>query len=200
MRAKAAVQVQKRSGRGRVPHVALIMEDNPEIAAGIAEGVRARGDTPWIVTNLEELRAAIDKGGFCYVLLDIEVPARPGGIPHPRCGETAIEWLRAYDSARTKDGRHVLPIIVISGFNRSASFASDLLMNDANAFVEKPFSPDHREILERIDILLAKAERTDHEACASPRAPRGKHREERRPRRLRCAGTIWSSRFSSRAR
>ena len=139
----AAREGKRRLGRTRIPHIALIIEDNPETAAIIAEGVRARGDIPWIVTNLEEVRAAIEKGGFGDVLLDIEIPVAPGRPPSP-----SVRRDRARLAARLQlgadEGRHVLPIIVVSGFERTANYASQLLMNDADAFVEKPFSADHR--------------------------------------------------------
>ncbi|MDI1344107.1 MAG: hypothetical protein PSV22_08430, partial [Pseudolabrys sp.] len=56
-------------------HTALIVEDEPEMAAEIADLLRSFGHGHIHVETLADARARLDQGGFCYVLLDLQIKA-----------------------------------------------------------------------------------------------------------------------------
>jgi CheY-like chemotaxis protein len=142
----------------RVSHVALLVEDDPAWAKILGALLLALGHTFLHVTSLAEARAAIEEGGFCYVLLDMAADVA--------CGETVLELLRRKYPHRNRDGRHRLQILVVTGFSNDGEFSSRLHQMDADMFVSKASLSRPGYLPDQIRKALAKAERADHAVCA----------------------------------
>ena len=149
-----------------VSHVALLVEDDPAWAKILGALLLALGHTFVHVTNLAEARAAIEAGGFCYVVLDLEIPAQAGMAADVGCGETVLELLRKKYPHRNRDGRHRLQIFVVTGFSNDGEFSSRLHQMDADVFVNKASLSRAGHLPDQIRKALAKAGRADHAACA----------------------------------
>ena len=146
-------------------HVALIVEDDPHIAEILKELVTSLGHD-WVhATTLDEVRAAVAAGGYCYVLLDMQIPADATSRPSVGCGETALRLIRRASPDRTASGRHVLPILVVTGYSRDPDFVSKMYDMDANGFIAKPFGERVDLELDKIRAALVRAEREEHEGC-----------------------------------
>ena len=62
------------------PHIALIVEDEPEMAAELTELVRSFGHGSVHAENKTDALAHIAGGGLCYVLLDMQIKTDRGSI------------------------------------------------------------------------------------------------------------------------
>jgi CheY-like chemotaxis protein len=149
-------------------HATFIVEDDPVMARLLCDLVESLGHEWMLATTLEEARLGSAHGGFCYALLDMQIPATDGAPPMVACGETVLRALREKFPARTARGRHVLPIIVITSYSREPEFVTRMLKMDANDFVAKPIASQH-VVPDKVREALAAAEREDHAACE--RAP-----------------------------
>jgi DNA-binding response OmpR family regulator len=147
-------------------HVALIVEDHRDTARVLVDMVRSIGHDARVVETLEEVRAEIARGGFCYVLLDLEIPVEPGAPPMIGAGETALELLRESDHRRNDDGRHWLQILIVTAYSTEPDFVSRMYDADANGFIAKPFGDRPELVLDRIRNCLKRARRDKHELCA----------------------------------
>ena len=147
------------------PHEALIVEDDPATARNLAAFAASMGHKYRICTTLAEVREAIAQGGYCYVLLDMEIPAEADSIALVSSGLTALELLRDADPRTTKRAYHVLPIIVITGYNNDEhTFGSDVLERRATAYLSKAELKVEKVTTKILDVL-ARAERADHASC-----------------------------------
>ena len=129
-------------------HMGLIVEDDPEVATLLVQVVRSLGHAARVATTLEDVDAAIAEGGYCYVLLDKQIPATKGSLALASTGNTAQEHLRRAapsrnvpTEARWNDAHH-LPIIVVTKYSRELDFVAENLREGASAFVAKPFDPE----------------------------------------------------------
>jgi CheY-like chemotaxis protein len=149
-------------------HVALLVEDDPACAKSLGDQVLALGHTFVHASTLDEAIAAIGAGGFCYVLLDLEIPARAGMAPDVGCGETVLERLRKRYPHRNREGRHHLQIVVVTGFSNDGEFSSRLHQMDADVFVNKASLARPGHLSDQIRKSLVKAGRGEHEECREP--------------------------------
>jgi CheY-like chemotaxis protein len=151
--------------RVRPKHVAFIVEDDPHVAAELRALVASLGHASIHVSTLEEALAAIEVGGFCYALLDMQIPADASSMPRASCGETVLTTARKKYPERRADGKHVLQIIVVTSYSREPEFVSRMHELDADAFIAKPFDDKPEVVLEKIRTALVRAGREDHESC-----------------------------------
>ncbi len=146
-------------------HRALVVEDDPHVAAELCRLLASLGHEAIHASTLEELRAAIEKGGFCYVLLDMEIPADARSRPLASCGETGLALLRKAFPHRGVGGHHVLQILVVTGYSTDHEFVSRIFEMNADGFIAKPFGQKPEVLLDKARAALVKAGREDHEAC-----------------------------------
>jgi CheY-like chemotaxis protein len=149
-------------------HVALIVEDDPTIADILKELVGSLGHRWRHASTLEEVRSAVADGGFCYALLDMQIPADGKSRESVGCGETALRLLRRTFPARNANDKHVFPILVVTSYSRDPSFVSKTHKNGADDFLPKPFGERIDLVLDKVREALADAGREDHAACALP--------------------------------
>jgi CheY-like chemotaxis protein len=153
-------------------HVAFVVEDDPVMARTLCDLVASLGHEWILAVTLEDAREGIARGGFCYALLDMQIPATDGAPPIVACGETVLRALREKFPARTARGKHVVPIIVVTSYSREPEFVTRMLKMDANDFVAKPLA-SQAVVPDKVREALAAAEREDHAACAQVHAPSG---------------------------
>jgi CheY-like chemotaxis protein len=147
-------------------HVALVVEDDPVIARMFIQLVLALGHTHVHASTLAEARALVEKGGFCYALVDMQLPAMAGGEPLAAAGETILRLLREKHGELTAAGKHVLQIVVVSGYSTHHEYMWHLRNLEVDGFVAKPFGEDMASVAKAIRDALARAEREDHAKCA----------------------------------
>lgn len=145
-------------------HVALVVEDDAHIAEELGALVRSLGHTARHVVTLQGVRAEVEKGGFCYVVLDMEIPADELTRPHPVSGRTALSVIRKRFPERNGTRAHKVPVLVLTGYSAEPEFVNQSWREGADDFVHKtmknlPLVPEH------IQAILADAGREDHAAC-----------------------------------
>lgn len=148
--------------------VALIVEDDPQIADILEELVTSLGHECRHASTLDEVRAAVAAGGYSYVLLDMQIPADARSRASVGCGETALRLIRRAAPARNARDHHVLQILIVTGYSRDPDFVSKMHKEGADDFIPKPFGARLDRVLDKIRAALALAERDEHAACEHP--------------------------------
>ena len=149
-------------------HVALLVEDDPDMAAEARDLLDSLGFGCIHATNKEDaLRLAI-KGGFCFVLLDLQIKAKPDSIKaHVEAGQGLLDALRELYPRRNERDKHCLQIIVLSGHAKELEYVVRVLQDKANDFIAKPVTESKRPLKDVIDEALRRSGCDNHERCAS---------------------------------
>jgi CheY-like chemotaxis protein len=153
-------------------HTILVVEDDDAVAHAFDEICASIECKTVRAATLADVKQRIAEGGFCAVILDMQIPVDPGGRPLVSAGETALELLRKYDRRRTEDGR-VLPIIAVTGYSSAWDYVARLFTAGIDDFIPKSFDDGtKRSFSDRLDTYLArireafvKAGRADHALC-----------------------------------
>ncbi|MBB96527.1 MAG: DNA-binding response regulator [Rhodobacteraceae bacterium] len=127
------------------PHV-LIVEDDPEIAAMVAEGLEAAGLQTRIARDGRQMDSQLRQRDFSLIILDIMLP-----------GEDGLSLCRRIRAEK------MTPIIMLTALNEEPDRIVGLELG-ADDYIAKPFSL--RELLARVRSLLRRA------ACAPAPARR----------------------------
>ena len=147
-------------------HLVLIIEDDEHIAEIEKGWVTSLGQRWRHARTLEEVREALAAGGYCYVLLDMQIPADALSRASVGCGETAFDMIRRAFPARLRNGKFALPVIVVTGYSRDPDFISKMYeVFDADGFITKPFGDRDDLLLDKIRGVLARAGRAEHALC-----------------------------------
>jgi len=147
-------------------HTALIVEDEPEMAAEIADLLRSFGHGHIHVETLADARVHLGKGGFCYVLLDLQIKADSQSIkPRVESGMTLLREIRQRFPARGAEGTHLMPVIVISGHGKEPHDIIGAFRDGIDDFIVKPLGAHGQDVGNQIRLALQKAGRTDHTQC-----------------------------------
>jgi CheY-like chemotaxis protein len=147
-------------------HVAFVIEDDPVMAKMLCDFASSIGHEWMHAVTLEDARKGIERGGYCYVLLDMQIPSAAGSIALVGCGETALRLLRAKEPLRNARGKHTLQIIVVTSYSREPEFVTRLLKMDADDFVPKPIV-SQQTVPDKVLAALADAGRDEHASCAA---------------------------------
>lgn len=113
---------------------ALVVEDDDRIIPLIAAILSSVGhDYEW-VTNQADAEAKLASDRFDYILLDLEIPARPDrGGASTACGADLLRKIR-----ETKG--QGLPVIIMTGQTSACiDMARQLMRHGASDFISKPF-------------------------------------------------------------
>ena len=103
-------------------HTGLIVEDEPEMAAEIADLLRCFGHDHLHAETLADGRARLDDGEFCYVLLDLQIKADWQSIkPRVESGMSLLREIRRRFPHRRGNDMHLMPVIVISAHGKERS-------------------------------------------------------------------------------
>lgn len=147
-------------------HIALIVEDEPEMAAELADLLRSFGHDHLHAETLADARACLDAGGFCYVLLDLQIKADGQSIkPRVESGMSLLREIRKRFPHRGANDMHLMPVLVISGHGKEPKNIIRAFKDGINDFVMKPLSVDGQDVGAKIRRCLELAGRSDHDAC-----------------------------------
>ncbi len=116
----------------------LVVEDEPKLAALLADYLRAAGHQPEIVADGREVLPAWEAGRHDLILLDLMLP----GID----GMTLCHELRA---------RSTVPILMLTARADEADRLMGLELGADDYIAKNPFSP--REVLARVKAVLRRA-------------------------------------------
>ncbi len=121
---------------------ALVVEDDSEIVNAVADVLSSLGHQYDAADNQEDARRLVESDGYAYVLLDLEIPARPtGSLPRIANGQNLLQQIR-----RVRD-MESLPVIVITGHGTDGpDLAVDMMKLGANDYVTKPFPATGRTL------------------------------------------------------
>ncbi len=113
---------------------ALVIDDDLGILETIEDMLAVLNHECECVSSALEARELLERNQYDYVVLDMEIPAKYGGTPMVRNGQSLLSEIRKMH------GKEKLPVIVITGrLLDKAEYASDLLWHGANDFIPKPF-------------------------------------------------------------
>lgn len=147
-------------------HTALIVEDEPEMAAEIADLLRSFGHDHLHAATLADARVRLDEGGFCYVLLDLQIKADGQSIkPRVESGMSLLREIRGRFPHRSAHDMHLMPVLVVSGHGKEPRNIIGAYDGGINAFIMKPLSIDGQDVGGKIRRCLELAGRSDHGAC-----------------------------------
>lgn len=147
-------------------HIALIVEDEPEMAAELADLLRSFGHDHMHAETLADARTCLDKGGFCYVLLDLQIKADGQSIkPRVESGMSLLREIRKRFPHRSVGDVHLVPVLVISGHGKEPKNIISAFKDGIDDFIMKPLSIDGQDVGAKIRRCLELAGRSDHEAC-----------------------------------
>jgi CheY-like chemotaxis protein len=148
-------------------HVVLLVEDEPELAEELGDLLRSLGHDVLHAPTQNEAQAIVEKGGFCYVLLDLQIKVAPDSIkPRVEAGLALLVALRKRFPQRNARDHHALQVIVMSGHAKEHQVVVKAFQEGADDFLQKPLGENRPRIDERIRDALKKAGRDEHEKCA----------------------------------
>ncbi len=147
-------------------HIALIVEDEPEMAAEIADLVRSFGHDSIRAETKAEALVLIEGGGFCYVLLDMQIKADRDSIKaYASAGMSLLSEIRRRFPHRASTDMHLLPVLVVSGNAKEHDDVVRAFQIGANDFIRKPLSSDGTDLEAKIRHCLGQAGRAHHGIC-----------------------------------
>ncbi len=150
----------------RERHIALIVEDDKEIAQDLAEILSSIECNSVVVDNGEDAVAELHKKSFCLILLDLHIKSASESIKgHLEQGRALLRRIRE------KHGDHIgrafwLPVIIVSGVAREFDDAVDVMKDGASDFIRKPINS--RLLSDKIRQALQATGRQTHDGCQEP--------------------------------
>ncbi len=133
----------------------LVVEDEPKIKTEIIDDIMvSRGDTCEWAKNQQEAAEFLAAGEFDLVLLDLQIPSRPGGRPLAEFGKNTLKQIRELKGA-------TVPVVLMTGYHQDCvDLMADLQELGLNGSISKPFPPTGRTLNVVIDEVLDKFRRT----------------------------------------
>ncbi len=149
-------------------HVALLVEDEPEMAAELRELLASLGHACIHAPTQEAAERLLEAGDFCYVLLDLQIKVNADSIKaRVEAGQSLLEQVRERYPQRNDDGKHRLQILVMSGHAKDHHYVVKALQEGADDFITKPVSESHPPFKEKIQEALRRCGRDKHERCVA---------------------------------
>lgn len=149
-------------------HTVLLVEDEPQMAEELGELLESLGHAHLHASNKEDAERLAEEGGFCYVLLDLQIKANRDSIKaHVEAGQSLLEHIRAMYPRRNEDGKHRLQILVMSGHAKEHYYVVKALQEGADDFITKPVGESKPPFKDKIQDALRRSGRDRHESCAA---------------------------------
>ncbi len=129
---------------------ALVVEDDPQVMDTIEDTLFSMGHEHLWVTNQQDARDALGRDHFHYVLLDLQIPAKPnrGGASK----EFGINLLREISE---HDATPRTPVIIMTAYiSECLDMSTRLLSFGASEFIAKPFANKERSLAKVIHKVL----------------------------------------------
>jgi DNA-binding response OmpR family regulator len=134
---------------------ALVIDDDKEIIRTVGDVLTSLNHAYDSAGDQESARKMLVAGKYDYILLDLEIPVRPGRLCRIENGKNLIREIRK------TPGIENLPVIVMTGHgNDSPDLAVSVMRTGADHYVKKPFAGD--ELDKAIREVLARDKQSDH--------------------------------------
>lgn len=152
-------------GAGR--HVALLVEDDLETANRVKDLLSVLGFDYRHASTQEAALALIEQGGFCFALLDLQIPRNEDSImAHVEAGQSVLDAIRGrYDEKNKKKRMHWLPVLIMTAFAKEADYIVEMMGRGADGYLFKPFG-EMTKLADTIRNALERSERDGHDRCA----------------------------------
>jgi len=134
---------------------ALIVEDDERIIDSIEDTLFSIGHEHIWVTNQFDAQEALKSGDFTYVLLDLQIPARPN-----RGGADKQYGINLLADIQRIKGPGRMPVIMMTAYTAEClDLTSELRAAGANEFISKPFKNNGRTLAKVIRKVLNRGRR-----------------------------------------
>ncbi|MHB8974309.1 MAG: response regulator [Pirellulaceae bacterium] len=131
---------------------ALIVEDDPHVLGYIEDTLCSLNHEHVWVTNQHDARQRFQEEQFDYVLLDLQIPAKPN-----RGGANVTYGVNLLREIMGKPPRRDLPVIIMTAYTAEGLNLSNTLRSDGAAdFIAKPFETSSRPLDKVIGEVLGR--------------------------------------------
>lgn len=128
---------------------ALVIDDDAEIIRTVGDILESLNHAHDSASDQETARNLLAADKYAYILLDLEIPVKPGKLCRIKNGENLLSEIRG------TAGMETIPVIVMTGHgNDSPDLAVAVWQKGATHYVKKPFNKG--ELDEAILKVLAK--------------------------------------------
>lgn len=149
-------------------HTALLVEDEPEMAAELGSLLESIGHAHAHASSREEAEQLLTTGKYCYVLLDLQIKATPDSIKaYVEAGQSLLDSIRELHPERNAKGKHRLQVLVVSGHAKEHDQVVKALQDGADDFLLKPLSQNQRPFRDKVQQALRWSERLTHAHCST---------------------------------
>jgi len=136
-------------------HRALVIDDDKEIIRTVGDVLTSLNHAYDSAGDQESARKMLAADKYDYILLDLEIPVKPGRLCRIENGKNLIREIRK------TPGMENIPVIVMTGHgNDSPDLAVSVMRTGADHYVKKPFAGD--ELDKAIREVLARDKQPDH--------------------------------------
>ena len=147
-------------------HTALLVEDEPEMAAELGELLQSMGYDYIHAATQEGAKRLADEGKFCFAILDLQIKMNADSIkPRVEAGQTLLEYMRKLYPRRNAADKYCLPVLVMSGHAKEHHYVVKAFQHGADDFVTKPISDNHPPFDDKIRDALRRSQRERHADC-----------------------------------
>jgi CheY-like chemotaxis protein len=134
---------------------ALVVEDDERIIDSIEDALFSIGHEHVWVTNQFDAQEELQSGDFAYVLLDLQIPAKPN-----RGGADKQYGINLLSDIQRIKGLGQLPVIMMTAYTAEClDLTSELRAAGASEFVSKPFKNNGRTLAKVIRKVLNRGKR-----------------------------------------
>lgn len=130
-------------------HLALVVDDTRLVAEDVEGILELMGHRCVIAANQHEAQQLLEGRSFCFVLLDLELPARSNRLPKLQTGFNVLEWIRERYSPQE------LPVIMMTAHGTDHHYGIQAMKRGANDFIKKPFDEEAEPMEDKIRQVLA---------------------------------------------
>lgn len=147
-------------------HRVLVVEDEKATAEDLCEIVRALDGEPIVFDNAADARAELDRTTICFAVLDLQIKVSPESLRGTVAAGFSIvrEVRRRYPDY--VGGFHSVPIIVVSGHEKEADPAVQVMKDGADDLLQKPL--EEVIVTARLREALERVGRLSHSQCTPP--------------------------------
>jgi hypothetical protein len=150
-------------------HVALIVASAAALIQSLTDLVESLGHA-WIrAETLEELYDRIGAGGYCYVVLSLDIHAKLGADAQASAGETALTLFRRRYPQRNAAGEHLVPIFVATPSMADGVFVWRMHKLGVDELLVTPFDDGGASAMDKVRETLRLSGRDEHAGCRAPK-------------------------------
>jgi DNA-binding response OmpR family regulator len=147
-------------------HVVLLVEDDLPTAAQVTDLLSVLGYRCLHASTQEEALQLVERGGFCVVLLDLEIKRNAASLAgHVEAGQGVLAAIRHRFGEKNRRRIHWLPVMIMSGHASDTDVVVEMMRRGADDCLQK-LEKDRGRLAAKIEALLERTERDDHARCA----------------------------------